>query len=86
MLAERGDPRRVVGSGLYFPTENGQRQRIVMEDGDENQIINERLAGVFDFLVDGRFAASGPCEECNALNLCPYALLFNGGEGRSERG
>ncbi|HPW59794.1 MAG TPA: PD-(D/E)XK nuclease family protein [Candidatus Rifleibacterium sp.] len=80
MLAERGDPRRVVGSGLYFPTENGQRQRIVMEDGDENQIINESLAGVFDFLVEGRFAASGPCEECNALNLCPYALLFNGSE------
>lgn len=80
MLAERGDPRRVVGSGLYFPTENGQRQRIVMENGDENQIINERLAGVFDFLVDGRFAASGPCEECNAMNLCPYAMLFNGGE------
>jgi len=80
MLAERGDKRKVVDSGLYFPTENGLGQRIVMEDGNENQIIDSRLDGAFDFLVDGRFAASGPCEDCNAQNLCPYAALFNAGK------
>ncbi len=75
ILAKKGDKRRVTGSGLYFPTVSGQGQRLFFDGSHENEIIAERLDGLFDFLVEGCFQPELFCEECNALNICPYAGL-----------
>lgn len=75
ILSEKGDKRHVSGSGLYFPTVSGQGQRLVFNGSNEKEIIAERLDGLFDFLVDGSFQPEFFCEECKALNICPYAGL-----------
>lgn len=75
ILADKGDKRKVAGSGLYFPTISGQGQRIVFDGTEEKDIIETRLDGLFDFLVKGSFTPDLFCEECNALNICPYAGL-----------
>ncbi|MEW6712225.1 MAG: PD-(D/E)XK nuclease family protein, partial [Candidatus Riflebacteria bacterium] len=76
MLQDKGDPRKVIESGLYFPTVAGQGQRITLDSAQEEEIIKSRLDGLFDFLVSGSFPAdTSMCPDCNAKNICPYAAM-----------